>query len=377
MFTIPVNNLKALIVGCANCGIPEQKIVSELKLDISGKSGSDLIPYEMWERAWEIAQAIDGRPDLPTLVARAIPFGTYGIVDYLVGSAETLEDGLRTLANFFAGVSHDRLEITADNRDLASVRLHRTSKRIITDEFAISLIIDRFQQVTNGKFNPIKVFLTRPPVETPHIISLSSKLEYAASSAGFDMPSAMLTLPLTSADPGLNQTLFQLAVKMGLDKHADSLVDLIHAQLRKLLPQGLSSAYSVAHALGLSERTFQRRLTESKISFQSLSDQFRLKESERYIKDGDHSLAQIALMVGYADQASWTRAFKRVRGISPKAWRSANRVSIEDHLLRRTPASAGFSSQKSKMSSEKNRLRNESRSQLTSNSQSNRLPVEN
>jgi AraC-like DNA-binding protein len=48
---------------------------------------------------------------------------------------------------------------------------------------------------------------------------------------------------------------------------------------------------------------------------------WRMQKAARLLTDGSANLAAIALEVGYASAAAFSRAFKRITGVSPVAWR--------------------------------------------------------
>ena len=45
---------------------------------------------------------------------------------------------------------------------------------------------------------------------------------------------------------------------------------------------------------------------------------------------GDAAIAQVALSVGYSDQAHFTRAFKTMTGLTPQEFRRLNRPGMMD-----------------------------------------------
>ncbi len=79
----------------------------------------------------------------------------------------------------------------------------------------------------------------------------------------------------------------------------------------------------IARDLGLSARSFHRRLSEHGLSFQTLTEETRRDLAEGLLRDGRHSLAEIAFLTGFAEQSSFTRAFKRWVGMTPASYRNA------------------------------------------------------
>jgi AraC-like DNA-binding protein len=77
----------------------------------------------------------------------------------------------------------------------------------------------------------------------------------------------------------------------------------------------------MARLLGLSERTLQRRLAELDRGFSSIVEQFRREEAALLLSDPRVAVVEVAARLGYAEQTSFTRAFRRWTGTTPAAWR--------------------------------------------------------
>ncbi len=88
------------------------------------------------------------------------------------------------------------------------------------------------------------------------------------------------------------------------------------------LPDGEPRRDEVADALGMSERTLQRRLEGEATSFQQLLDDTRRELAEQYLGRLHLSLGQAAYLLGFADQSSFFRACKRWFEVSPGQYRS-------------------------------------------------------
>lgn len=81
----------------------------------------------------------------------------------------------------------------------------------------------------------------------------------------------------------------------------------------------------VAKALGLSERTLQRRLAEEGVVFADLAASVREDLARRLLTDRTVAIAEIAYLLGFSDQSSFTRWFKRRTAQTPAAFRAAHR----------------------------------------------------
>lgn len=76
-----------------------------------------------------------------------------------------------------------------------------------------------------------------------------------------------------------------------------------------------------ANAVGLSSRDLQRRLHRQGASYSGILRDARVRRAARAMLDTPGSLAEIGYAAGFADQAHFTREFRRILGASPAEWR--------------------------------------------------------
>jgi AraC-like DNA-binding protein len=96
----------------------------------------------------------------------------------------------------------------------------------------------------------------------------------------------------------------------------------VETEVQKLLPHGKAKRQTVARALGMSERTLSRKLTEDCTTYDVIVDQLRRKLALQYIKDRGTSLSQIAWLLGYEGSTSFNHAFVRWTGHRPSKMRN-------------------------------------------------------
>ena len=102
------------------------------------------------------------------------------------------------------------------------------------------------------------------------------------------------------------------------------LVDQVRERIAVLLDHDASLS-RVARDLGLSGRTLQRQLDAQLTSFQALVEEVRREHALRAMRETNQSVAKLAASLGYADPASFRRAFRRWTGQSPAGYRAAER----------------------------------------------------
>lgn len=86
----------------------------------------------------------------------------------------------------------------------------------------------------------------------------------------------------------------------------------------------------VARIMGVHARGLQRRLRDAGVTYSMLRDNARRREAERFLRDGNQSLIEIAFELGFKDQAAFTRASRRWFGLPP----SGARIQLRERLYR-------------------------------------------
>lgn len=81
-----------------------------------------------------------------------------------------------------------------------------------------------------------------------------------------------------------------------------------------------TSIKKVAAYLGVSERSLQRFLEKEDTGFAKLVQQVRVEVASKLLLSNRQTLAEIGFTCGYSDQAHFTRQFKQLNGMAPKAY---------------------------------------------------------
>ncbi|MGD9340571.1 MAG: helix-turn-helix domain-containing protein [Chromatiales bacterium] len=78
-----------------------------------------------------------------------------------------------------------------------------------------------------------------------------------------------------------------------------------------------------AELAGMSMRTLQRRLSESGTSFSAIENQSRHAVACRLLRETDAPITEISNRLGYAYPNHFSRAFRKLGGVSPRAFRAS------------------------------------------------------
>jgi len=302
-----------------------------LREAVGTPDANDLVPAESMERLWEAATAQRPEATLPVALGLAIPYGAFGFTDYLAGSADTVAGGFESLALHLRLVARG-IPLELEHVDgLHWVRVGAgmpEPRRAWSTAMTAAILVGRFRRATSGALQPRRVCLpVGGPDDAPACEGLlQAPVECGAPLAALGLDEAAWVLPLRGADPYLRPVLMAALAASGLDVPGDSdLQRAIRARLRDALASGAAEPARIARLLGMSERTLQRRLAATGDSYSELLQSFRRTEAMRLLTDTDLTLVEVASRLGYAEQTSFTRAFRRWSGATPAAWRAERR----------------------------------------------------
>jgi AraC-like DNA-binding protein len=143
---------------------------------------------------------------------------------------------------------------------------------------------------------------------------------------------AVIDFPILTADP----VTVQLA-RMQCERELDALGFGVRIadRARRLIADGdgdFGMLQPTAARLGLSPRTFRRRLAAEGVSFSALVEQGRREKALRLLRAPRFSIEDIARRLGYATSSSFVRAFHRVDGDDTGSIPADDRRSLTTRL---------------------------------------------
>jgi len=89
------------------------------------------------------------------------------------------------------------------------------------------------------------------------------------------------------------------------------------------LSSGEPDQGSIAKQMGISERTLQRRLQNEGTTFNKLLEDARRTIALGYLADRNLAAYEVSFLLGYAEPATFFRAFKRWTGQTPQQYRAS------------------------------------------------------
>ena len=173
----------------------------------------------------------------------------------------------------------------------------------------------------------VRFFRHPPDDQAPFRAHFGRRLRFGMQQAAIVFPAADLGRPSASADP--DRYAAALRDLHSLDaSYGGGLTDRVRRLLRRLMVTGtcLSAPAldrtAVATLLELHPRSLNRRLRAEGTTFAALLDACRYDIARELFRDTQLSVQDVAILLGYAERASFDRAFRRWSGMTPTTWRS-------------------------------------------------------
>jgi AraC-like DNA-binding protein len=288
------------------------------------------IPYRALGRLCALSVARTQCPHFGLLVGRRATILSLGLVGRLMLHSETFGEALRGLV---ANLSvQDRvvvpsLHVEADTAvfSYAVYQPEAESADQITDG-AIACALNAARALLGQAWAPTEVLLprTRPADAEPYRRHFRAPVRFDQEVAALVFPSRCLELRIVGADP-LLRAMLEERVKQLKSAQSSEFSDDIRRLLRVRLTSNRHSADDIADLLAIHRRTLSRRLKGGGTGYRDISNEIRFEIARQLLGDTEVPLGQIAAALDYSEAGSFSRAFRRWSGETPRAWRARHR----------------------------------------------------
>jgi len=251
-----------------------------------------------------------------------------GLLYYILASSNLLVDALRRAARYSSIVNEGVVQRCVDRKGIgilfryAGVSRHLDRHQI---EFWMTATVRMCRQLTGLRMLPNHVRFAHHRSTSPELAEIfGDTIEFGSAVDEIVFSSSLRNAPIVSADPYLNRLLISYcedAISHRVAKRS-SFRSRVENAIAPLLPHGKATAEEVARQLGVSPRTFARRLSSEGRNFSGILAKLRSDLANAYLRDGDLSVSQVAWLLGYREIGSFSHAFKRWTGKSPREARN-------------------------------------------------------
>lgn len=288
--------------------------------------------------ALERVSNIDPRPALGCRMGLLSEPRAFGMVGYLSLSCSNLGEALKKyqLYNDLVAPNMDSKRI----EEKGEVEIRWTQNVLQSDlaaEFGVAAFIRYCQKLISTDFPISSVSFTfdTPDKSSDYEQILGCPIKFSQPYLGVRFKEELLWSPVSTSDPYLLNLLDQqaTALKKALTTidDSDEFTKVLKACISDCINEHDISAESVARKLNCSPRSFYRKLSQKNIRFRTFVLDFRIELAQAYLAEPNLSLLEIAMLLGYSEQSSFTRAFRARTNESPNRYR--NRILQQESKI--------------------------------------------
>lgn len=266
------------------------------------------------------------QPLFGALLAERQSLRSLGDLPMLVARADTVGEALNKANNvLYLHSSGVMLNITPqDDLIRLSLNIDINSERGIDQlmQLSVAHLAMFVASLLNVDARHFSLYLTQSAaleVEQSNF-SLQRKLRFGERFNGI-----LLKAPLLNAKNHKDETALDLHFQQYLQylrqRYPDNISDQTSNMIGRLLSTGECNIERVARALDLHPRMLQIKLQRQGNSYRKLLQQLRQDFAEKRLSEHRQSITDIALQLGYAETAVFSRHFRLWTGKSPSKWR--------------------------------------------------------
>lgn len=243
---------------------------------------------------------------------------------------------IRALCQYFAAIQ-ERSRLSLSRNQNHVVLTYRICDRRIVDtrqdaELTIGSLLNFMRHCLGSNWSPDEIRFRHPARDAPSApyASLGATVLFnqPENAVVFDVSALIRSIP--GSDPAKIPLLARHLARLSRDSFKAEFLDRVQQEVRRTLPEGHARFEDVATRLGMAPITLYRRLRDHGVEFSDLVRGCRYETAVRFVRDPGLPLTEVALLLGYSELSSFSRAFRQWMGVSPTRFRRS--VGVGDHF---------------------------------------------
>jgi AraC-like DNA-binding protein len=287
-----------------------------------GKAGVRY-PFSRIARLWELAMEATGDPSLGLVAGQHCRPTSMQVLGFAWLASATLERAMDRWCRYH------RIASTAGSmewRDEGDCRVYRLRAApgvrnipVVVAEAGLAAILTMCRRASYPDLAPEWVRLRRPDPggSERYVEFFGCPVSFAAGENGIAMRLEDLRRNLPAGNPELAADADRLLDRMIAEVDEGETTSRVRQILVRDLSAGSLGEAEVARQLNRSVSSLQRDLRTEGTTFRQLVEDTRRDMAVRLLHNEGRSIGQTAFMLGYSDQSTFTRAFRRWHGVSP------------------------------------------------------------
>jgi AraC-like DNA-binding protein len=312
----------------AEFGVDPAQLLAEFELDVAYFADPEnTLAFATVDRMFGRCAELTACAHFGLLVGARAGTSSLGAVGYLMQSAPDVRSALGVLTQHMH--LHDRGAMPTLELDNGHVALGYAivdvnvehGEQMIAGGVALGYNILRSLCGTQWRPEEVHFAFATPRDTGPYRAFFHVRPQFDRERSALIFPERWLATPLAGVDPWLHRFMLERVRELqGLS--TDDLVERLRRLLKIMIMSPECSIETAAKQLGVSVRTLKRHLAAQGSSYRRLRDEVRFDSACQLLRRTSTPANQIASVLGYADAASFSRAFSRWAGTGPARWRA-------------------------------------------------------
>jgi AraC-like DNA-binding protein len=305
-------------------GVETGPLAARAGIDATNLGPDARVPRAALNRLWELAVEATGDPAFGLEASRFAAQTTFHALGYAVLASVTLKEAFERLVRYrrlIGDVLELRLVDAGDRyRFEIDVSADPSVPYQAVDAIAVTCVRQARALHAPRPCDPLGVTFARPEPASlaPYHRAFRGAVEFGAARNAVEYGRADMEARLPAGNAELARENDEVLVRYLARMERATVSSRVQRAMLDALPDGAPSKPAVARSLGMSPRNLQRHLADEGTSFKTLLEEARLTLARNYVDEGRLSVTEIAFILGFADTSTFSRAFKRWTGKSPR-----------------------------------------------------------
>jgi len=289
------------------------------------RNGEERAPQPAVTRFWALAVEATGDPCFGLQVPRFVNPATFHALGYAIFASPNLKAVFQRLIRFqrlISDASTQRLDLAGDRYRFIVERVSPLGPPHEGVDAFFATGVRTFRWLTApAPLNPLAVHLRRlePTPSELYYKIFRCPITFDAQLDVMEYARKDVEAPLCNANAELAQQNDAIVANyLARGGRGGSLADRVHALVVEHLPDGGPAEASIAQRLCMTPRNLQLQLAREGTSYKAVLNRVRQNLASNYLQQGKFSIKEIAFLLGFSDAATFTRAFRRWTGQSPR-----------------------------------------------------------
>ncbi|WP_162625945.1 AraC family transcriptional regulator [Acinetobacter sp. MB5] len=278
-------------------------------------------------RAVEKTVEITGYDNFPIMYGSKCDIESLGLLGYIFINSKNLKHALESTCKYFL-FFQEYTTLKVEKHGEYYVVTYKVDDSYLENqrydaEITLAIICNLIRKATNSDWQPalIEFENSEPAFIGDHLAFFKCTLNFNARKNSIYIPKKDVEAKILGADPHLFEILTYTLENIGYKNNQnEKFIDFIVMHIKLCMETKFPHIEDIAKLTGIPTWTLKRRLSSYNTSFSVLLENTQKELSPQYLLEPDSSISEVAYKLGYSDISSFSKAFQRWYGMSPKHW---------------------------------------------------------